>query len=387
MKAKYIGLALPFIFSLLFLIACSPGPEKIPQAKPVSQQEVPQAKPSWQNEWDRTLKLAVKEGKVTIVSGVAGEFATRLRKEFTDKNGIDMEFIAGRSADVARKVITEHKAGINLVDIVMLGPSTTINMIKPYSILEPLRPYLFLPEVLDDKAWWDGKLPFVDRERSLVFQHGMMISQTLTYNTDLVKPEDLQGMKDLLSPRWKGKIIMDDPTIPGSGARIFGVVGSQFFGFDYWREFAKQEPMIVRDQRFQIESLVHGKYGISIGTYPESYQEFKRAGAPINRKVPVDTGYIATPPTGSISLINNTPHPNAAKIFVNWFLSKDGQYKWSQFSGNQSWRFDVPTDHLDKNGLRDPNQKYFNTNEEDYVLKEPEFFNVAKDIFGPMLGR
>jgi ABC-type Fe3+ transport system substrate-binding protein len=58
-------------------------------------------------------------------------------------------------------------------------------------------------------------------------------------------------------------------------------------------------------------------------------------------------GTDVSPANGNVALFNRAPNPNAAKIYVNWLLSKEGQTSFARANGYVSARLDVPTDHTE----------------------------------------
>src|SRR5207249_3692339 len=132
---------------------------------------------------------------------------------------------AGRSSQLAARLETERLAGINSVDVFLVGVQTVANVLYPEKMLDPLKPQLILPEVVEPKRWKKGKLWFADPEERYVLRVYSTITGLLHINTDYVKPEDLTKAADLLQPKWRGKIATEDPTVAGSGsntaARIY----------------------------------------------------------------------------------------------------------------------------------------------------------------------
>jgi ABC-type Fe3+ transport system substrate-binding protein len=96
-------------------------------------------------------------------------------------------------------------------------------------MLDPLKPALILPEVVDPKEWKRGKPWFIDPEERYVLRVYSTITGVLHINTEQVKPDDLSKATDLLHPKWRGKIATEDPTVAGSGsntaARIYIQMG------------------------------------------------------------------------------------------------------------------------------------------------------------------
>lgn len=207
--------------------------------------------------------------------------------------------------------------------------------------------------------------------------------QPLTINTLFIKKDELKSFYDLLLPRWKGKISMYDPTIGGSSLKLFSVVGAKILNWDYWKEFIRQEPVIVRDQRLMGEWLTSGKYPLAVGIAAE-YEILKAAGAPVFA-ISFKEGTYITAGDGIIGLFKKAPHPNAARVLINWLLSKEGQSLWHKAKLTGSARLDVPRDHLDETAKIDPGQKYFFADSEEFLLSDDEHIKKAQEIFAPLL--
>ncbi len=356
--------------------ALTPSPSATSQPAPAQ---------NWQADWEKTLAQARQEGKVTIYTTASSSTRQDLTDAFTRRYGIDLEFVTGRGDEVIQKVSAERRAGLYLADLYIGGSTTPTTQFKPAGFLDPLKPLLILPEVTDPKVWYGGGLMFTDKERHYVACPVLTASNNyLSINTDLVKPGELTGYQDFLNPKWKAKIIINDPTISGAGSRWFAVVADQFMGLDYMRELVKNEPAITRDQRLQVEGLAKAKYAIAVGAQPDIQAEFIKVGAPIKTVIPKEGAWLGGGP-GLISYFNRDPHPAATKIFVNWFLSKEGQTVYSVSALAESGRLDVPTNHLNKDDLRAPGVKYFMSEDEAFLIKKVEYETKwAKDVFGPL---
>ncbi len=178
---------------------------------------------------------------------------------------------------------------------------------------------------------------------------------------------------------------MNDPTVPGTGAKGFSVIGWHLMNLDFWRDLAKQQPVILRDQRLQMEWVARGKYPILLFPQSAVATELIRAGAPIATYTPAEGTYL-TGASGNVCIMNRAPHPNAARVFINWMLSREGQTLFSKAFGRQSLRTDVGTEGLDPVALRQPDGKYFmGTENEEFLSKQTEHMAVAKEIFASLL--
>ncbi len=328
-------------------------------------------------EWDNVVKAARKEGEVLIYS----EIGSRLKKElenFTQKYGIQLKYMSARAPELAQKIISQQRNGLYDGDILLMAIATTQDILKPAGALEPLNNHLILPEVLDARMWWRGRLPWVDNEHYQVLVTLFPIVGVVR-NKDLVRAGELKSYRDLLNPKWKRKIVIDDPSILGAGNSWFTGTGG-IMGIEYLRELGRQEPVVSRDMRLMLESVAKGKYPIAIGSQGETYTEFRRAGAPVE-KVRLQEGETLDCSIGAISLLARAAHPHAAKVFINWALGREGALAFSRGIGGQSARVDVPADFLDAAMVRQQGVKYSSNATVDAGPRKREWAAVAKSIF------
>lgn len=370
---------------IFILLSCSQkqvSVEKSASIEPQFAKTDSAGKDSWQVEWEKTLQAAKKEEKVVVYTGFGGEPRVALRKGFKDSLGLNAEIISGSTREIGAKLLMENRAGLHLADIYMAGASAIFADVKPAGLPEYLPSALILPEVKDDKSWWNGGLNWMDDDKK-VLSSLAYVPQSTWVNTNLVGEKELTSAKDLLNPKWKGKILMDDPSVGGPASTWF-IVGVKHIGVDFMKEFVKQEPTIMRDFRLLVEWVAKGRFAISIGARPEVTLEFINTGAPLrNVKVP-EIAWISGG-SGTLTLMKAGPHPNAAKIFINWLLSREGATIFSRAHGAQSARMDVPTDFLNSDTLRAPNIDYFNVSLEKNQPLRDEGWKLAREIFGPLL--
>lgn len=346
-------------------------------------------KAEWETEWQKTLEKARKEGSVTVYSTAGSDVRNAFIEAFPKATGIKMEFVTGRSGQITAKIITEKNAGIDMVDIYTGGLNTVFDDLRSKGFLQPIKPALILPEVLDPNMWMDKKLPFADINNDTVFSfRANPGGWSVVINTTQVKKEDISSYYDLLNPKWKGKITISDVTTSGGGQKWFSM-SYLFYGLnqDFMKQLAKQEPYMSRDERQHVEWVARGKYPIGIAPSSDAIAEFRSVGAPILEISPKEEKQYISTGGGNVVLMNKAAHPNAAKIFINWLLSKEGQTVFSRARQDASARIDVPTDHLPVFKVRDPKATYLIVDRED-VMADPRWadsYEKAREIFGPLI--
>ncbi len=374
---------------LTILVACaSPAPQVSPsgnEAGTVSQAKQNQQilKEDWQIKWDKTIQGAGREGKVVIYGAATGALRDILIKGFNEKFGIPVEYMAAKGPEIATRILAEQRAGLYLPDVIIGASSPAVSTLKPAGVFNPMEPVLILPEVTDTKLWWNNTLPWVDKDHYfLAFL--AYATPKIVVSPDMVKPDEIKSYRDLLNPKWKGKMAMHDPTIAGAGQSFIAVLAHYIMGVDYLRQLAAQEPFISRDHRLLAEWVARGKYPVGLSIESEAIEQLREAGSSL-LYVNASEGTYVTTGTGFLSLPKNAPHPNASAVFINWLLSKEGQTAYANVSRLQSDREDMPTTNIDPLSMRQPGVKYVNTSNEEFWLKGPEYINLGKEIFGHLI--
>ncbi len=349
---------------------------------PAGSEIAPQAASTWKS----MVAKAREEGRLVISTSHTPVVRQAVAKGFKDAFGVDIEYIGGgKGSELGAKLLTERQAGMYLQDIYIGGTTTILNDLKPAGALDPLEPVLMQSEVLDKKLWLSGDYLWADRDRKvIVLLLQPTPGQCTIINTTLVKPGEIRVYDDFLNPKWKDKIVLNDPTVQGPGQRFVGVTAVKVKSWDYMKELVKQKPAINRDQRLQVEWVARGKYAIGLGMQTDLPTEFIKAGAPIMEIVPEDD-FVASAGPNDLAMINRAAHPNAAKVFVNWILGKEGQTILSKASGMASIKTNVATDHLTPGRRLDRAKKYFIVDHEDYILKEKEYIAKAREVFAELL--
>ena len=331
-----------------------------------------QTKGASQSEWENVQKAARKEGRIVIWGPPGAEARQGLTAGFQKAfPGVEVEYSGAPGSKVAPRLVAERQAGQHLVDLHIGGTTTMLESLLPAKILEPIRPALILPEVIDPKKWLSGALDFSDREGKYNLVFSTNVKTPAAINPQLLKKDMLRSYWDLLNPKLSGKIVMRDPLTAGPGlATATFWYAESALGKEFMQKlFTQQKVIFSGDDRQMLEWVARGEYLVAAAPSELQANGLKSKGLSIElvRAEQFKEGSYLTAGFGSVVLIQRAPHPNAVKVYLNWLLSKDGQLEWSKASGYLSRRLDVPRDHLDPVLIPQEGARYQPNYKEEYV--------------------
>jgi iron(III) transport system substrate-binding protein len=340
------------------------------------------ARSAAQEDWSGILLKARQEGQVVLLTSVdRTEFRQAATAAFEKRFGIKAEFRVLMSGEATAVASRECGARRQSTDV-MLGGNSEVLALRPKGCLEPLKPRLILPEVVDPKNWKGGFLKWTDPENQYVLQTVEYVSGAVFVNTDRVKAADVTSAKDLLKPEYKGKIVSHEPRRSGSGegkaAYYLSVLGE-----DYVRNlYLGQKITFSRNHAQLLDWIVRGVYWIGLGLEDERVDMFRRERFPIAAVTQKDAPGYLSGDSSMIKLLKNAPHPNAAAVLVNWLASKEGQEIFSRFAGRPSRRTDVDV-KVAEWLYPNPGFNYLDTMDyEYYVKKRPEVTKNLVQLLG-----
>ncbi len=308
-----------------------------------------EAKPSPPVEWEKTVEAAKKEGKVVVSIPSSGELRRGIEKVFKQRFGIDAELNTGSAASIVGKIRQESKSGAPYFDLHMGGGESMITGLLAEGVLAPLEPTLILKDIKDPNNWWGGHI-WLDNAKRHIYASQAYQVELIWCNTDIAKPEEIRSLTDLLNPKWSGKIGYLDPRTPGAGSSMWSFLW-KLKGEDYLKKLAAQKLFLSRDQRVLAESLARGKIALVAGLSYYSFLPFAKAGLPVKSvAISRDEIYVSGG-SGNVAIIKGAPHPNATKVFINWFLGQEGQEVYSRAMGQATRRLDVDTQWLKEVGV------------------------------------
>ena len=409
-------LALTAAAMVLVLAACGqadPTATPVPTATPTSPAQAdeptptPDAAAAFAAEWDALIAAAQAEPELVIVMGGSSGRNYRPVVEFFEREfDITVVLSTGSGTAQANRVLAERDAGSYLVDVMFVGPTSANTRLIPANALDPMAEQFMHPEVLDTSLWFGGKYWWADVDQKYVFTLSADAGpiQSMRYNTDLMSEEDLASINsvwDYVDPKWTGKIVSITPLSGGAGGTYYEAYVHPDIGPEWVDAFVDPalDVTFLDDFRQIVDGVAKGQFyfGTAIGSAGRDLDALAGLGAPVQQFPCTVQGDCRTQfkeggvmgGTGSqnnFMLMKNRPNPNGAKLFINWFLSKDGQtamHTMATQDPDQTLRTDV-TD-LGKTLVyerRDPAQEYyFFSSDPEYVSQRDEALQYAKDAF------
>ena len=200
-------------------------------------------------------------------------------------------------------------------------------------------------------------------------------SYVLGWNTKLVKREDMPKTYDaLLNPKWKGGQISLDTEAYGMVEGLKRAWGQEK-AIAYLKKLAALDPVLKRGNTERVQLVVAGEYPLIIA-YNQTIQRLTSRGAPIDW-LPLEPAVTQVNP---VMIGSKAPHPNAARVYLDWLLSKEGQTDFARATGYISSRVVVPTDHTFP--WRVPQPGAIKTYDQNAMDTRDPVLAIATEVFG-----
>jgi iron(III) transport system substrate-binding protein len=346
-------------------------------------------KPNWQSEWEKTVQAAKKEGKLSLYvyqgEGQLGALTQLFQKKYPEINVVTTP---GRGNTLAPRVMAERRAGKYLVDVYIAGVTTAYEVFYRGKLLDSVRAALILPEVIDESKWWLGQHQYVDPENRYIFVYVGNVGEYVSYHTKSVDAGEIRSYWDFLNPKWKGKILSRDPRISGSqriGLRMLyhtPELGAEFIR----RLYGEMNVAITQEIRQATDWLGAGKYAICF--FCSEILKAKGQGVPVDEFRTAqwkEVRAVSAGNMGSVALLSQPPNPNAARLFVNWLLSREGQLAFQRTANTptnseESMRVDIPKDMVRSEVRRVDGVNYLLAEKPEYMDMAPIYEIVTKAL-------
>lgn len=292
---------------------------------------------------------------------------------FKEKYGISIAWTTLSPRDISPRVLAEQRTKQYTVDIVMSGIAGNYTVMKSKGYVEPI----LAPSSLEKGVWRLDPAMAMPKDRDWLFI-SMPLRPSFLINTNLVRSgEEPKGYQDLLDPKWKGKIVFQTPSRGGTGSGWFRATHRQL-GHIYMRALAKQV-VLVPKVNDTTQGVVRGQYPIGLAASTTRTRRLIEQGAPVKFIHPKEGGHMSVQ---GLELITNTPHPNAAKLFFQWFYTREGQMIYAPNTNAISVRKDIAQDYIPEGERYFEGSPYLVADPEDYTPKNARMLlKLGKKIF------
>jgi iron(III) transport system substrate-binding protein len=257
------------------------------------------------------VQAARKEGKVVWHTSLALPSSTAISHYFQNKyKGIEVEVHRNGSQRVLQRFMQETAAGIKNADIIHTSDAGHFELLKDKNLLLKFTPQAVasFPDGFKDKAG---------------FYYGMRATlSVMAHNPKIVSEKDAPATwKDLLDPKWRGKLVTAHPGYSGIiMTHILALVNQ--YGWEYFRELAKNKLHLVQSANDPAGVVASGERPVSVNGAEYYYYKTLKQGNPLRIIYAKDGVPLVVSP---VAIARDAPHPNAAKLFVEFIFSRESQ--------------------------------------------------------------
>lgn len=369
----------------LFVAACAPAASSEPPGTPRPAGAAPAAgagTPGDPAEWDALVEAARQEGKVVVYSVPNVEMRQRLPVAFRERFGVDLDFVGMDTPEAAERALIEDRAGNLTIDLLSGGQESLVSVLHPAGMLAPIRPLLVHPEVRDAAVWLKGQ-PWLLDDAGTILRVIDLVVPIGAVNGDVIAPGEIASSRDLLDPRWNGKMAGYDATIGGPGLNTAAYL-MQLLGEDYVLQLYKgQGVQFSRDRRQLADWLARGQYPVVIALSVSEVDKLRKDGFNVRFLALADVVPPEGPASGLFVLLKRAPHPKAAQLLLNWLMTREGMQLYTELEGAPGTRTDLDTSKLVQESVPRPGQQYFDTADWDYLVNQrARSFNRLRELMG-----
>jgi len=276
---------------------------------------------------DARLEAAKKEGKVVWYTSLALSSSEKVAKLFEAAYpGIKVEVHRTGSERILQRVMQELQANIKIADVVHTSDAGHYVLLKQKNLLMKYAPAGVerFPAAFKDK---DG------------YHYGLRATvNVIAYNSKTVPAAEApRTWKDLLDPKWKGKLVTAHPGYSGVIAtHVLALV--HLHGWDYFKQLAQNKPMLVQSAVDPSGVVASGERPIAVNGGDYTFYQVKKKGNPVEIVFPKEGVPLVVSPSAITSF---APHPNAARLFTDFIFSRDLQQVLADSEGLYTGHPDV----------------------------------------------
>jgi iron(III) transport system substrate-binding protein len=319
-------------------------------------------------EWNKLVAAAKQEAEIVIIVPPSSSHRDFLAREWPKAfPDIKLSQTSVTPGQQFARVSLERSAGKYLWDLVFTGSDNAFQL-RDAGMLDPVRDEFFAADVKNPATWGGWDEAFADTAATYVFTSRTFLKMPF-YNAKLLAPDKVkaEGTKIFLDPALKHKVIWDDPAFGGSG-RTFAPVMLRLLGEEGLRQFVSRQVVFTSQMSDLVDRMARGQYIMSLGPVLTGLLDrYRDAGVALDIRPLGNTpslGAYGNTGASNIVVMKNRPHPNAARVFLNWYLSKPIEAALAKEMGEDTRRTDVPQ-QVDPAQQRLPGIKYYDAQREE----------------------
>lgn len=260
---------------------------------------------------DPRLEAARKEGKVVWYTSLALTSSEKVAKLFeTAYPGVKVEVHRTGSQRILQRMMQELQAGIKNVDVVHTSDAGHYVLLKEKKLLMRYTP-------AGVEAFGAG---FKDKDG---YHYGLRATvNVIAYNTKALSPAEApRTWKDLLDPKWRGRLVTAHPGYSGVIAtHVLALV--HLHGWDYFKALAQNKPMLVQSAVDPSGVVASGERPVAVDGGDYTFYQVKKKGNPVEIVYPKEGVPLVVSPS---AITTFAPHPNAARLFTDFIFSREIQ--------------------------------------------------------------
>lgn len=271
------------------------------------------------------VEAAKKEGKVVWYTSTPVEIGQRIAKMFEAQYGIKVEMFRSGGSAILRRFLQENQAKRINADLLTTSDPAAAIELGEQGLFVPFKPTNFdkIPEGAKDP---DGN--YIAQRLNII---------TIYVRSDKITGADVPRTWDaLLDPRYKGKLVMTDPSFTSLQLSVVGM-NAKLKGWDYYEKLRQNDIMIVQSNQQVSDMIKRGERVVAAGALDSYAAEDRKDGHPIETIYPTDGTYVIPSPT---SVVKGSPNPNAGKLLAEFMIGDEVQKLFPE-EGSYAARIDM----------------------------------------------
>jgi iron(III) transport system substrate-binding protein len=268
---------------------------------------------------------AKAEGKVIWYTSTPIEQGQKIADAFQKEYGIKVEMFRSGGSAILRRFQQEVDAGRVAVDVLTHSEPAAANALGKKGRFVAFKPKNF------------DKVPDAAKDATGLFVGQRLNMMTHYLRSDKVtEADEPKTWDDLLNPKYKGKLVMTDPSFTSLQVSVIGTM-AKARGWGFYEKLRGNDVMIVQGNQQVADNLKRGERQIAVGALDSYAADLKKEGHQIKTLYPPDGLFVIPSPT---SVVKGSPNPNAAKLFAEFMIGDTAQRVFPT-DGGYSSRTDI----------------------------------------------